>query len=180
MEIGLLGTDAFWSLIIMKQDNEVMLSFSYRSDLIIKDFAFQLQKLNRNETERLSSIVKDLQYEISAIRTQNSAQVSWQKLKLLNGATAGTVAPQYALLNRVIYLRGSVRVPEQSNGSLVLLQLPKEFFSSDFPLTLMASAQGKDTFGVCRVDVRGSGEAVVSCNKSMQTVFLDGISFLIK
>lgn len=186
-EVGLTGNSNECTLIIVRHSDQVVLSFSYRTDIVIRDFDISFRRFHRDETERLNTIVMDLQNDMASIHMQNNAKMNWKPLKLLNGCgiegkSSAEAPPSFIYHNRTLHLRGLVRFPEdlgKNKDGIIIGQLPKEYFPLDYmKVYRQPSPYPDDQVTTVRIDIRTNGEIYAYHPIPFGSVYLDGITLL--
>jgi len=187
MEVGLLGTSNECTLIIVRNQDQVVLSFSYRTEIISRDFDVPLRKFHRDEVERIATIVNDLQTDMSNLQMQKAAPLKWKDLKLMNGCcTTGIkkyeAPPSYIVHDRVMHVRGYVRLPEDINRNyetgMIIAKFPKDYFPMEYMVVHKLPSPVTDQVTFYRVDVRCNGDIYLHNPTPGGSVFLDGMTFL--
>jgi hypothetical protein len=186
LEIGLHGSSSECTLIIVRQENQVILSFSYKTDIFNREFDVSLRKFHRDETERLSNIVHDLQNDMHQLQLKVSAPMNWKKLKLKNGCCIEgkgihEAPPSYLYRDHTIHIRGYVRFPEvieSRDKGMAIAKLPKEFFPMDYMKVFKQPSPDEIQSTFYRIDIRTNGEIYLHNPVPNGSVFLDGMTLL--
>lgn len=186
LQVGLLGTSQECTLVLLRQDdNNVILSVSYRTELVNREFEILFRKFHRNETERISHIVNDLQKDIHNLQMNYGASLTWHPLKLLNGCTDNGREPKIAppswyWHHNNLEIRGFVRFPAHVDDGIVVAKLPKEFFPVDYDKVFKQTQDSMNQLTFNRVDIRKNGDIFVHNPTPNAGIFLDGMSICCK
>jgi len=185
-QVGLLGNSSEISLVVLKHDdNNIILSFSYRTEIVNRDFEVIFRKFHRNETERLSSIVNDLQKDVHNLQLSVSAPMAWHPLKLLNGCTTDgrephDAPPSYLYHNGMLCIRGYVKFPSSFRDpkGVVIAQLKKSYFPVDYNKVFKQFSNSDEQLTFFRVDITTTGELYVHNPSPDVAIFLDGMNIM--
>jgi len=187
LEVGLFGNSSECTLIIVRNEDQVVLSFSYRSNIISRDFDVSLRRFHRNEMERISTIVSDIQNDMSKLQMEQAAPLLWKSLKLENGCcttgkTKWEAPPSYIVHNRIMHIRGYVKLPEcipnNLEDGMVIAKLPGVYFPMDYMVVFKMPSPITDQVTFYRVDIRTNGDIYLHSPTPGGSVFLDGMQLL--
>jgi len=187
IEVGLLGNSSECTLIIVRNEDQVVLSFSYKTDIISRDFEISLRRFHRDEMERISTIVTDLQNDMSNLQMDKVAPLKWKNIKLMNGCctegkTEWEAPPSYVVHNRIMHIRGYVKLPacigRSEEMGMVIGKLPQEYFPMKYMAVYKMPSPITDQVTFYRIDIRPNGDLYLHNPTPEGSVFLDGMNLL--